>query len=78
MTTGEGDFFIDNVESDTYILTITSPNLVPINQEIIISDGSMNLDTFNMTGYANWDIKNDGIIGLEEAIHALQIAAGVR
>ena len=26
----------------------------------------------------NWDVNEDGLIGLEEAIHALQVISGVR
>ena len=78
MTTGEGNFFIDNVVSGNYVLTISFPDLAPISQEITISDESMNLGTLHMTVYSKCDINNDGITGLEEAIHALQVVSGLR
>ena len=36
------------------------------------------LDQAVLTERLRWDINNDGKISLEEAIHALQIAAGLR
>lgn len=48
--------------------------------ELIVTDnaGGTDTDTMLLGVAGTWDINGDGVIGLEEAIHALQVVSGVR
>jgi len=79
-TDGNGDFIITDVPPGNYILVVTAPDLVPLTKAISVTQGQqLDAGLPQMTVLqCHWDIKGDGRIGLEEAIHALQVTAGVR
>ena len=88
-TDSNGDFTIANVPPGTYTLMVTAQDLVPISQEITLPDVQPfdlrmrilvqgDLDQAVADAIQHWDAKGDDKIGLEEAIHALQVVAGLR
>ena len=89
-TDSNGNFSITGVDPGTYTLMITAQDLVTISQEITLPDGQQfddlemrvlvegDLDQAVADAIQHWDAKGDGKIGLEEAIHALQVTSGVR
>ena len=63
----------------THTLMITAPDLVPITQAITLTENqNLSVTLPKMTVPPNCDVNNDGTVGLEEAIHVLQIVSGVR
>jgi len=78
-----GDIGIINVYKDGSKLLITSP---PGGYFVVNEEGTqIQIDLKAITGPGDddckckaWDVKGDGIIGLEEAIHALQIISGIK
>ena len=92
-TDSNGYFAIVGVDPGTYTLMVTSQDLVSISKGITVSQGQQLLDISipKMTvlnqgdldqavadAIANWDVNGDGKVGLDEAIHALQVVSGVR
>ena len=84
MVDGEGRFTINGIPLGKYDLKIETPNLDPvtISGVDIVSGQSTNLDAFNVplsvSDCTVCDQNGDGVIGLEEAIHALQVVSGIR
>jgi hypothetical protein len=91
-TDRDGEFTMKGVKPGSYTLVVTAPDLVPIREEIALSEGQQletslppmavlnqdDLDRAVAEALAYWDFNADGKMGLEEAIRALQVLSGVR
>jgi hypothetical protein len=87
---GNFNLAIPNVPPGTYALAVSAQDLVPLSQEITLPDSQPfgdlemmvlvqgDLDQAVADAIQHWDAMGDGKIGLEEAIHALQVVSGVR
>jgi len=73
-TTGEsGEFSLSAVPVGDYVLLVTSPGLIPVARDVTVAaDQDLQLDDLQMTVWIN------GSIGLDEAIYALEVVAGIR
>jgi hypothetical protein len=77
-TDKNGDFSFEGVPPDTYTLVITSPDLVPIKQEISLSSGQGLQLTPMMSVFKRGDATGDGKAGLGDAVYILQVTCGER
>jgi hypothetical protein len=73
----DGSFIFQDLEPGNYTLTVTASNLFVLDRQITLAASeNKSLDIPPMT-IIN-DINGDGKEGLQEAIHALQVSAGLR
>jgi hypothetical protein len=87
-----GSFQITGIFPGTYTLLVTADGMIPLRQELVDLQGShydidlpkmtiltqQDLDQAVAEAIENWDIGADGLIGLSEAIRALQVVSDVR
>jgi len=77
-TAQDGSFSLADVTSGTYALTIIAANFETHTQEVFVTGSNVDLSTIELElDLRECDIDGDGKIGLEEAIHALQVASGM-
>jgi len=73
-----GFFEFSDIAPGLYHLSIGAPNLETVKIEINVSSGQqLQVNVPKLTPSSSGDINNDGMIGLEEAIHALNTCSGV-
>ena len=87
-----GYFYFQNLEASDYEMTINSPDLEVITRSITVEQGKELIVEYPLKAgkyteqYLNnaihhavkyWDVKEDGKIGIEEAIRALKVSAGI-
>jgi len=78
-TDSNGNFLLINVLDGDYTLQITGTNLGVITKKVtVIGQDLEAYDLPSMIVGCNGDIDGDGKIGLEEALFALEVVAGLR
>ncbi len=76
VTDSNGNFSFADVQPGTYTLVITSPDLAPIRKQLTVT--GTDLGATQMYVYTKGDVTGDGKVGLDEAIHALQVVSGIK
>jgi hypothetical protein len=78
-TDSNGDFSLEDLLPGTYNLTIDSPDLVPINQQISLSEGqNLQVNLPLMTAFNRGDATGDNKMGLDDVIFILRLTCGGR
>jgi hypothetical protein len=90
-TDGSGNFSFENVPPGTYTMTITSPDLIPVSQEVTIPEGQIiglgvvqlsvlteqDLAQAIQDAVESWDVNGNGKIELVDIIYWLQVLGGI-
>jgi len=77
-TAQDGSFVLAGVPDGNYTLHVSAPSFKPFSQPVAVSGGNVAAIDIGLAVGAGGDIGGDGVIGLEEAIHALRVAAGIK
>ena len=77
-TDSNGDFSIEDIPPDSYTLVITSPDLVPMKQNISLSAGQGLQLSPMMSVFKRGDATADGETSLSDALYILQVTSGER
>ncbi len=82
-TDENGNFILSDVPAGTYTLTVNAPNFQILSQQITwTGEQGLTVDVPSLSSADGCEIpgdfNGDGVISLEEAIHALQVVSGVK
>jgi streptogramin lyase len=78
VTDSNGYFRLENVNPGPYTLVIAASGMNPVTVPINVQTGANAISNIpQMSVQGSCDVNGDGRIGLEEAIHALQVTVGI-